>query len=69
MVSPLGVLRVDDLADVRPFGDASNWTSVVTLEKGKATDYPVPYVKWKACASGEPLPAASKTSMQAADRY
>ena len=61
---PLGVLRVDDMVEVRPF-DAANWTSVVTLEKGRPTNYPVPYVKWTACASGEPLPAASKTSMQA----
>jgi hypothetical protein len=62
---PLGVLRVDDLVGVRPFGDASNWTSIVTLQKGRPTTYPVPYVKWTACASGEPLPAASKSTMQA----
>ncbi len=62
---PLGVLRVDDMVEVRPFDDAANWTSVVTLEKGQATNYPVPYVKWTACASGERLPAACKTSMLA----
>jgi hypothetical protein len=61
----LGVLRVDDLVDVRPFGDATNWTSVVTLEKGRATNYPVPYVKWTACTSGAPLPAASRSTLQA----
>ena len=43
---PLGVLRVDDLVDVRPFGDAANWTSVLVLQKGIPTSYPVPYVKW-----------------------
>jgi SAM-dependent methyltransferase len=42
----LGVLRVDDLVAVRPFGDASNWSSTIVLEKGRATQYPVPYVKW-----------------------
>ena len=61
----LGVLRVDDMVDVRPFSDAANWTSVVTLEKGRETNYPVTYVKWTASASGERLPAASKTFMQA----
>ncbi len=48
---PLRVLRVDDLVDVRPFGDAANWTSVVVLQKGEPTTYPVKYVKWS--ASGE----------------
>jgi hypothetical protein len=42
---PLKVLRVDDLADLRPF-DAANWTSTVVLEKGRATEYPVEYVVW-----------------------
>jgi hypothetical protein len=62
---PLRVLRVDDLVAIRPFGDAANWTSVVTLEKGQATNYPVPYMKWTASASGKPLPAAEKTTLQA----
>jgi hypothetical protein len=43
---PLRVLRVDDLVDVSPFGDAANWTSVVILQKGEPTVYPVKYVKW-----------------------
>ena len=30
---PLRVLRVDDLVDLRPFGDAANWTSVVVCKK------------------------------------
>ncbi len=45
---PLGVLRVDDLTALRPFGDAANWTSTIVLEKGAATEYPVPYFKWEA---------------------
>jgi hypothetical protein len=61
----LGVLRVDDLVEVRPFGNAANWTSVVTLQKGQPTNYPVPYVKWKASEGGEPLPAANKNTMHA----
>ena len=43
---PLGVLRVDDLAALRPFGNASNWTSTIVLQKGTATRYPVPYYVW-----------------------
>ena len=59
----LGVHRVDDLAAVRPFEDAANWTSVVALEKGNATTYPVPYVKWEPSTAGNPLPAAEKIEM------
>ncbi len=43
---PLRVLRVDDLTALRPFGDAANWTSTIVLEKGTATEYPVPYFQW-----------------------
>jgi hypothetical protein len=42
---PLKVLRVDDMVALRPFG-AVNWTSTIVLEKGAATKYPVPYIKW-----------------------
>lgn len=42
----LAVLRVHDLVALRPFAPASNWTSVLVLEKGRPTSYPVPYVKW-----------------------
>ncbi len=43
---PLKVLRVDDLVALRPFGNAANWTSTIVLEKGAATQYPVPYYVW-----------------------
>jgi hypothetical protein len=43
----LSVVRVDDLVAVRPFGDAANWTSTIVIEKGRPTQYPVPYVKWQ----------------------
>ncbi|MEN6405763.1 MAG: N-6 DNA methylase [Thermoguttaceae bacterium] len=49
---PLRVLRVDDLTDLRPF-DAANWTAAIALEKGAATKYPVPYVKWERGAEYE----------------
>ncbi len=42
----LRVLRVNDLADFRPFPGAANWTATIVLEKGDRTTYPVPYVKW-----------------------
>lgn len=43
--APLGVLRVDDLVEQKPFA-AANWTSTIVLEKGSPTVYPVPYVRW-----------------------
>ena len=43
---PLRVLRVDDMVAIRPFADAANWTSTIVLEKGAATEFPVPYFKW-----------------------
>jgi hypothetical protein len=61
---PLSVLRVDDMVDVRPF-DAANWTSVVVLQKGSPTTYPVPYVKWKPSGTAAPLPAAVRVDLLA----
>ena len=43
---PLKVLRVDDMTALRPFEDAANRTSTITLEKGSPTEYPVPYFIW-----------------------
>jgi methylase of polypeptide subunit release factors len=42
----LKVLHVDDMVAIQPFEDAANWTSVMVLEKGEPTQYPVPYVRW-----------------------
>ena len=42
----LRIVRVNDLADFRPFPGAANWTATLVLEKGRRTTYPVPYVKW-----------------------
>jgi hypothetical protein len=44
---PLRVLYVDDMVDLQPFEGASNWTSVVVLQKGSNTRYPVPYTLWR----------------------
>jgi hypothetical protein len=53
---PLAVLRVDDMVALRPFAGAANWSSVLILEKGRPTVYPVPYVKWLPADSGRRLP-------------
>lgn len=43
---PLRAAHVDDMATLNPFEGASNRTSVMVLEKGKPTRYPVPYTVW-----------------------
>ncbi len=57
----LKVWRVDEMTALRPFTDAANWTSTIVLEKGAATQYPVPYFVW------EPAEAAKKRSPKAMD--
>jgi hypothetical protein len=42
----LSVLRVDDMARIRPFGDVANRASTIAVEKGRPTGYPVPYFRW-----------------------
>jgi len=42
----LRVVSVDDMVDLQPFSGASNRTSILVLQKGKATKYPVPYTQW-----------------------
>jgi len=48
----LKVLKVNDLVELQPFEGASNRTSTVVLEKGKATEYPVAYVLWQRTKPG-----------------
>lgn len=48
---PIKVLHVDDMVKLQPFEGATNRTSVVVLEKGLKTNYPVPYATWKKTAS------------------
>lgn len=54
---PLAVVRVDDLVPLRPFAGAANWTSVLVLERGRPTVYPVPYIKWLRDGSRQPYEA------------
>ncbi len=49
---PLGVVHVDDMVDLNPFEGASNRTAVMVLQKGKATQYPVPYTVWRKTRRG-----------------
>lgn len=49
---PLRVLHVDDLSELQPFEGASNHTSVVVLQRGQATRYPVPYTYWRKAVKG-----------------
>ncbi len=44
---PLRAILVDDMVSLNPFEGASNRTSVIVMEKGKPTKYPVPYTIWR----------------------
>lgn len=54
--SPVGVVVVDDMADLKPFEGASNRTAVVVLERGQVTKYPVPYSHWYKPGGGSTIP-------------
>jgi len=43
---PIRVLYVDDMVEIKPFEGVGNRTSIVILQKGKPTKYPVPYNYW-----------------------
>ncbi|MEW6102363.1 MAG: N-6 DNA methylase [bacterium] len=50
---PIQVLHVDDMVELNPFEGASNRTSIVILQKGKPTKYPLPlgaYLYWRKTA-------------------
>ncbi|MHA1315225.1 MAG: Eco57I restriction-modification methylase domain-containing protein [Candidatus Helarchaeota archaeon] len=44
--TPLKVLKVHDLSRINPFQDASSTTSIMFLQKGVSTAYPVPFYRW-----------------------
>jgi len=44
---PLRVTYVDDMVELQPFEGASNWTSVLVMQKGVPTKYPVSYTLWR----------------------
>ncbi|MCL0091325.1 SAM-dependent methyltransferase [Dehalococcoidales bacterium] len=50
------VQHVDDMVELQPFEGASNRTSVVILQKGRQTKYPMPsYLYWKKTAKGKSI--------------
>jgi hypothetical protein len=50
---PLRVIHVDDMVDFQPFEEASNRTSVVVVQKGVSTNYPVGYTVWQKTVKGK----------------
>jgi SAM-dependent methyltransferase len=44
---PFQVLQVDDLSNLQPFEGATNRTAIVTFQKGRPTNYPLPYHYWR----------------------
>lgn len=44
---PLRVLKIEDLAHIKPFQNTSNKAALLYLEKGRPTQYPIPYYVWK----------------------
>jgi len=49
----LKVIKVHDMATLKPFEAAANMTSMVILRKGEYTRYPVPYVRWTKSKNGD----------------
>ena len=49
---PLRALHIDDMVALNPFEGASNRTAIMILEKGRATNYPVPYTLWQKLKRG-----------------
>jgi len=53
---PIQALHVDDMVELQPFEGASNRTSVVILQKGRPTKYPMPsYLCWKKTVRGKSI--------------
>ena len=62
----LKVVRVDDLTRLDPFANAATRSTVLLLEKGEATTYPVPFIQWtktgKRNAVAEPIDPGDRLS-------
>jgi len=51
------VLHVDDMVELNPFEGASNRTSLIILQKGRPTKYPMPsYLYWRKTVKGKSIP-------------
>lgn len=51
--TPFKVEFVDDMVELKPFEGATNRTSVIILQKGEKTKYPVPYTLWRKREKGK----------------
>ncbi len=45
--TPIRVIKVDDLSELKPFEGANNRVALFICSKGEATRYPVPYTLWR----------------------
>jgi hypothetical protein len=45
--TPLNVVHVDDMSEIKPFPGVGNRTAVMVLQKNQAVRYPVPYTLWR----------------------
>jgi len=52
---PMKVIFVDDMSELQPFEGATNRTSVIVVQKGYSTTYPVQYGYWRKLRSGVSL--------------
>jgi len=50
--TPIGILDAEDFVTVNPFEGATNRTAMLILAKGKAVEYPIPYIVWKRIQKG-----------------
>jgi len=58
---PIQVLHVDDMVELQPFEGAANRTSVVVLQKGRPTKYPMhSYLYWRKTAKGKSIATSDK---------
>lgn len=57
--TPVAVVHVDDMVEIKPFEGVGNRTSVIILRKGRGTEYPVPYTHWRKKTEGSSIPMDS----------
>ena len=60
--TPLKVLSVDDMSELKPFEGAANRTSVVIMQKGYKTTYPVSYSFWRKKGKRTTIPLGASLS-------
>lgn len=52
----LRVSHVDDMVGIRPFKGTTNRTSIMVLERGRPTEYPLAYTSWHKTLAGKSIP-------------